>query len=78
MTPQNSPVTAARTAAVIGADPMGVTAALGLLAAGFEVALYSDHDRRNRRVVLPCAAVIGSSRRNRRQFAGGVRPALRE
>ncbi|WUI30427.1 hypothetical protein OG804_21600 [Nocardia sp. NBC_00416] len=45
MTPQNSPVTAARTAAVIGADPAGVTAALGLLDAGFDVALYSDRDR---------------------------------
>ncbi|NUP26813.1 MAG: hypothetical protein HOQ44_08985 [Nocardia sp.] len=45
MTPENPPFTAARTAAVIGADPAGVTAALGLLDAGFDVALYSDRDQ---------------------------------
>ena len=45
MTPQNPPFAAARTAAVIGADPAGVTAALGLLDAGFDVVLYSDRDQ---------------------------------
>ena len=45
MTPQQPPSTAAGTAAVIGADPAGVTAALGLLDAGFDVALYSDRDQ---------------------------------
>ncbi|MGW4069440.1 hypothetical protein [Nocardia grenadensis] len=45
MTPQNPPFAAASTAAVIGADPVGVTVALGLLDAGFDVALYSDRDQ---------------------------------
>lgn len=45
MTPQNPRFAAARTAAVIGADPAGVTAALRLLDTGFDVALYSDRDQ---------------------------------
>ncbi|WSI98651.1 hypothetical protein OG405_26925 [Nocardia sp. NBC_01329] len=74
MTPQNPPFAVARTAAVIGADPAGVTAALGLLDAGFDVALYSDRDQnalRNRTrpgvrpvaVAPPSAGPPGGSRR---------------
>lgn len=49
MTTQNS----TRTAAVIGAGQTGVTAALGLLDAGFEVTLYSERDQRSLRDEVP-------------------------
>ncbi|WP_067712658.1 styrene monooxygenase/indole monooxygenase family protein [Nocardia yamanashiensis] len=42
-----------RTAAVIGAGQTGVTAALGLLDAGFDVTLYSDRDQRALRDDVP-------------------------
>jgi 2-polyprenyl-6-methoxyphenol hydroxylase-like FAD-dependent oxidoreductase len=42
-----------RTAAVIGAGQTGVTAALGLLDAGFAVTLYSDRDQRALRDDVP-------------------------
>lgn len=42
-----------RTAAVIGAGQNGVTAALGLLDAGFAVTLYSDRDQRALRDDVP-------------------------
>ncbi|MQY31213.1 styrene monooxygenase/indole monooxygenase family protein [Nocardia aurantia] len=42
-----------RTAAVIGAGQTGVTAALGLLDAGFEVTLHSDRDQRALRDDVP-------------------------
>gem|GEM_PF-520416 len=49
MTIQNS----TRTAAIIGAGQTGVTAALGLLVAGFEVTVYSDRDQRSLRDDVP-------------------------
>ncbi|MBF6333266.1 styrene monooxygenase/indole monooxygenase family protein [Nocardia transvalensis] len=42
-----------RTAAIIGAGQTGVTAALGLLDAGFDVTLYSDRDQRSLRDDVP-------------------------
>lgn len=51
MTSQNSRST--RSAAVIGAGQTGVTAALGLLDAGFDVTLYSDRDQRSLRDDVP-------------------------
>ncbi|MFI5781273.1 styrene monooxygenase/indole monooxygenase family protein [Nocardia sp. NPDC051570] len=42
-----------RTAAVVGAGQTGVTAALGLLGAGFDVTLYSDRDQRGLRDDVP-------------------------
>ncbi|MEV4238230.1 styrene monooxygenase/indole monooxygenase family protein [Nocardia sp. NPDC049737] len=51
MTSQNTRST--RSAAVIGAGQTGVTAALGLLDAGFDVALYSDRDQRSLRDDVP-------------------------
>ncbi|MFF0489367.1 styrene monooxygenase/indole monooxygenase family protein [Nocardia sp. NPDC004068] len=42
-----------RTAAVVGAGQTGVTAALGLLDAGFQVTLYSDRDQRALRDDVP-------------------------
>ncbi|NMN94295.1 styrene monooxygenase/indole monooxygenase family protein [Antrihabitans stalactiti] len=51
MTTQNTPST--RKAAVIGAGQTGVTAAFGLLDAGFEVTLYSDRDQRSLRNDVP-------------------------
>ncbi|WP_216892393.1 styrene monooxygenase/indole monooxygenase family protein [Nocardia alni] len=49
MTKQNS----SRTAAIVGAGQTGVTAALGLLDAGFEVTVYSDRDQRALRDDVP-------------------------
>ncbi|RJO77238.1 cadherin repeat domain-containing protein [Nocardia panacis] len=46
MTSQNSASRSTRAAAVVGAGQAGVTAALGLLDAGFAVTLYSDRDQR--------------------------------
>ncbi|WP_433715120.1 styrene monooxygenase/indole monooxygenase family protein [Nocardia sp. CA-084685] len=51
MTSQNTRST--RSAAVIGAGQTGVTAALGLLDAGFDVTLYSDRDQRSLREDVP-------------------------
>ncbi|WP_330255280.1 cadherin repeat domain-containing protein [Nocardia sp. NBC_00565] len=51
MTSQNSRST--RSAAVIGAGQTGVSAALGLLDAGFDVTLYSDRDQRALRDDVP-------------------------
>ncbi|WP_062987462.1 styrene monooxygenase/indole monooxygenase family protein [Nocardia anaemiae] len=51
MTSQNSRST--RSAAVIGAGQTRVTAALGLLDAGFDVTLYSDRDQRSLRDDVP-------------------------
>ncbi|WP_069163050.1 styrene monooxygenase/indole monooxygenase family protein [Nocardia altamirensis] len=53
MTTQNSVPRSTRSAAVIGAGQTGVTAALGLLDAGFEVTLYSDRDQRSLRDDVP-------------------------
>ncbi|TQM29899.1 styrene monooxygenase/indole monooxygenase family protein [Nocardia bhagyanarayanae] len=53
MTTQNSVSRSTRSAAVIGAGQAGVTAALGLLDAGFEVTLYSDRDQRALRDDVP-------------------------
>lgn len=50
MTSQHS---STRSAAVIGAGQTGVTAALGLLDAGFDVTLYSDRDQRALRNDVP-------------------------
>lgn len=50
MTSQNS---STRKAAVIGAGQTGVTAALGLLDAGFVVTLYSDREQRDLRDSVP-------------------------
>ncbi|WP_225725970.1 MULTISPECIES: styrene monooxygenase/indole monooxygenase family protein [unclassified Nocardia] len=52
MTSQNSSHSTRR-AAVIGAGQTGVTAALGLLGAGFDVTLYSDRDQRALRDDVP-------------------------
>ncbi|WP_040817495.1 styrene monooxygenase/indole monooxygenase family protein [Nocardia jiangxiensis] len=49
MTEQNS----SRTAAIIGAGQTGVTAALGLLDAGFQVTIHSDRDQRSLRDDVP-------------------------
>ncbi|MQY17813.1 styrene monooxygenase/indole monooxygenase family protein [Nocardia macrotermitis] len=49
MTEQNS----SRTAAIIGAGQTGVTAALGLLDAGFQVTVYSDRDQQSLRNDVP-------------------------
>ncbi|WP_327139536.1 styrene monooxygenase/indole monooxygenase family protein [Nocardia sp. NBC_01327] len=53
MTSQNSTGRSTRTAAIIGAGQTGVTAALGLLDAGFAVTLYSDRDQRALRDDVP-------------------------
>ncbi|MFG1790389.1 styrene monooxygenase/indole monooxygenase family protein [Nocardia sp. NPDC049149] len=53
MTTQNSVPRSTRSAAVIGAGQTGVTAALGLLDAGFEVTIYSDRDQRSLRDDVP-------------------------
>lgn len=53
MTSQGSALRSTRTAAVIGAGQTGVTAALGLLDAGFDVTLYSDRDQRALRDDVP-------------------------
>ncbi|WP_107653229.1 styrene monooxygenase/indole monooxygenase family protein [Nocardia suismassiliense] len=53
MTTQNSVPRSTRSAAVIGAGQTGVTAALGLLDAGFDVTLYSDRDQRSLRDDVP-------------------------
>lgn len=53
MTTQNSPSRSTRTAAVVGAGQTGVTAALGLLDAGFDVTLYSDRDQLSLRNDVP-------------------------
>ncbi|WP_405160097.1 cadherin repeat domain-containing protein [Nocardia sp. NBC_01499] len=53
MTTQNSVPRSTRSAAVIGAGQTGVTAALGLLDAGFDVTLYSDRDQRGLRDDVP-------------------------
>ncbi|MFH5228296.1 styrene monooxygenase/indole monooxygenase family protein [Antrihabitans spumae] len=55
MTNQNPNSSSARKAAVIGAGQTGVTAALGLLDAGFAVTLYSDRDQRSLRNDVPAA-----------------------
>ncbi|MGW0179966.1 hypothetical protein [Nocardia sp. NPDC003345] len=76
MTAHNSRAPAPRTAAVIGADPMGVTSALGLLDAGFEVALYSDRDQRAlRHGTHP--TVPGGGIRPRRRPGAGIRRTAR-
>jgi 2-polyprenyl-6-methoxyphenol hydroxylase-like FAD-dependent oxidoreductase len=51
---------ASRRAAVVGAGQAGVTAALGLLDGGFEVAVFSDRDQRSLRDDVPAtgAALI--------------------
>lgn len=53
MTSQNSVTRSTRTAAVIGAGQTGVTAALGLLDAEFDVTLYSDRAQRALRDDVP-------------------------
>ena len=53
MTTQNSTSPSTRTAAIIGAGQTGVTAALGLLDAGFDVTIYSDRDQRSLRNDVP-------------------------
>ncbi|MGK8468715.1 cadherin repeat domain-containing protein, partial [Nocardia cyriacigeorgica] len=53
MTTQHSASRSTRSAAVIGAGQTGVTAALGLLDAGFDVTLYSDRDQRALRDDVP-------------------------
>jgi hypothetical protein len=53
MTSQQSVTRSTRSAAVIGAGQTGVTAALGLLDAGFAVTLYSDRDQRALRDDVP-------------------------
>ncbi|GAA5047618.1 styrene monooxygenase/indole monooxygenase family protein [Nocardia callitridis] len=53
MTSQNSDSRSPRSASVIGAGQTGVTAALGLLDAGFDVTLYSDRDQRGLRDDVP-------------------------
>ncbi|MEV0854639.1 styrene monooxygenase/indole monooxygenase family protein [Nocardia fluminea] len=53
MTSQTPVSRSPRSAAVIGAGQTGVTAALGLLDAGFTVTLYSDRDQRSLRDDVP-------------------------
>ncbi|MBF6140730.1 cadherin repeat domain-containing protein [Nocardia farcinica] len=53
MTSTNPVSRSTRKAAVIGAGQTGVTAALGLLDAGFEVTLYSERDQRALRDDVP-------------------------
>ncbi|WP_280267115.1 styrene monooxygenase/indole monooxygenase family protein [Nocardia wallacei] len=53
MTTQNSRSDSTRSAAIVGAGQTGVTAALGLLDAGFEVTVYSDRDQRALRDDVP-------------------------
>ncbi|MGO4616175.1 styrene monooxygenase/indole monooxygenase family protein [Nocardia sp. 2YAB30] len=53
MTSQQSVSRSTRSAAVIGAGQAGVTAALGLLDAGFAVTLYSERDQRALRDDVP-------------------------
>ncbi|MEU4340018.1 styrene monooxygenase/indole monooxygenase family protein [Nocardia sp. NPDC023852] len=53
MTSQQSVFRSTRSAAVIGAGQAGVTAALGLLDAGFTVTLYSERDQRALRDDVP-------------------------
>ncbi|MFD6104001.1 styrene monooxygenase/indole monooxygenase family protein [Nocardia salmonicida] len=53
MTSQTPVSRSIRSAAVIGAGQAGVTAALGLLDAGFTVTLYSDRDQRSLRNDVP-------------------------
>ncbi|MEU4313096.1 styrene monooxygenase/indole monooxygenase family protein [Nocardia sp. NPDC024068] len=48
-----SQTTSPRKAAVVGAGQTGVTAALGLLDAGFDVTLYSERDQRELRDAVP-------------------------
>ncbi|WP_459548420.1 hypothetical protein [Nocardia sp. X0981] len=76
MTAQKPLPAAMRTAAVIGADPAGLTAALGLLDAGFDVALYSDRDRKAlcTEPRTHMAAVSGALRRPTAPAGGSRRP----
>ncbi|MBB5917524.1 2-polyprenyl-6-methoxyphenol hydroxylase-like FAD-dependent oxidoreductase [Nocardia transvalensis] len=53
MTTQNSRSDSTRSAAIVGAGQTGVTAALGLLDAGFDVTVYSDRDQRSLRDDVP-------------------------
>ncbi|MBH0778764.1 styrene monooxygenase/indole monooxygenase family protein [Nocardia bovistercoris] len=53
MTSQNPVSRSTRSAAIVGAGQTGVTAALGLLDAGFTVTLYSDRDQRSLRDDVP-------------------------
>jgi len=53
MTAQKPGSRSTLTAAVVGAGQAGVTAALGLLDAGFEVTIYSDRDQRALRDDVP-------------------------
>ncbi|MGY1947511.1 styrene monooxygenase/indole monooxygenase family protein [Nocardia asiatica] len=53
MTSQQSVSRSTRSAAVIGAGQTGVTAALGLLDAGFDVTLYSEREQRALRDDVP-------------------------
>lgn len=53
MTSQNPVSRSTRSAAIVGAGQTGVSAALGLLDAGFEVTLYSDRDQRALRDDVP-------------------------
>ncbi|MFG3616642.1 styrene monooxygenase/indole monooxygenase family protein [Nocardia sp. NPDC047654] len=53
MTSQQSVSRSTRSAAVIGAGQTGVTAALGLLDAGFDVTIYSERDQRSLRDDVP-------------------------
>ncbi len=53
MTSQNSVSRSTRSAAIVGAGQTGVTAAIGLLAAGFTVTIYSDRDQRSLRDDVP-------------------------
>ncbi|MET0798215.1 MAG: styrene monooxygenase/indole monooxygenase family protein [Rhodococcus sp. (in: high G+C Gram-positive bacteria)] len=48
----------ARTAAIIGAGQIGVTAALGLLDAGFEVTIYSERDQQTLRNGVPPTGTV--------------------
>ncbi|GAB2686350.1 styrene monooxygenase/indole monooxygenase family protein [Nocardia thraciensis] len=53
MTTQHSRPGSTRSAAIVGAGQTGVTAALGLLDAGFDVTVYSDRDQRSLRDDVP-------------------------
>ncbi|MEV0711288.1 styrene monooxygenase/indole monooxygenase family protein [Nocardia aurea] len=53
MTSQNSVSRSTRSAAIVGAGQTGVTAAIGLLDAGFTVTLYSERDQRALRDEVP-------------------------